>query len=742
MGTGLTASRAVVYQIVCTFPEDKVCYLISWRTDEEAGPYRITVKSGDTIVGQVDSVYGLTGTITVAQGKEGERYLLSVEEMDAPSSSSGIIVPARPFMDIHQVVIENAESLALFYEASDYLIEKSSIRILDSEGNTLAEQTADGYLDTFSLRKSGLMGVKSFDLQLRCGYYSTGAIIWQDYEEEKIHICMEQPRLTSLQLVSAEETGWKGLFSYAYDTTSDEGAAACNIASDETVTVQDEASSETPLLYLKQSDRYLALDIEKKEGAQEGTFAISAEDAAEADNEGIFLKVQKGAVLSLASLMERPIMETPLMKSEYLDKTQWVCHLQESPYGRYRALICKTDESLVTENFTGRKFATDWDGVKSVKIACQSHNSIGPYTEEILMERPLYQWNSVLLCRDTLPGDGQTGDISLELELSQFEGSITQGAFSLGVAQSSEQETDTVKAVLTLSSSVWETEEEKRETLKQDYLAFLKLAAERITSQTDMERLMQAIGDVMPMLPEEMLWYQGGCLDHFCLLKKDMGVRVTYGQYHIVEDRSGGDLQYYNGFAGSSTEDYFLIRRGENLTFEPFLYLLANSGYMCGLQQPSYGHTAVEGGAGILDFHYGELFSPWLALYYPDSVVRLDMQGAQKAKDNECLTAAESLQYLLAGIGDLHEKGYAEHMYSMHMRGRAHFSPLIRIWINGEKKYVVLGTQLADIMTEQETECEEMIIRRRGAVYTAGILGKEALLQLPLMHEDEVEVIL
>ncbi|MCM1087632.1 MAG: hypothetical protein NC419_05705 [Muribaculaceae bacterium] len=742
MGTGLTtASLPVVYQIVCAFSEDKVRYLISWRTDEEAGPYRITVKSGDTVVGQVDAVYGVTGTITVAQGKEGERYLLSVEATDAPSSGGGTIVPARPFMKIRQVVAENAESLALLYEASDCLIEKSSVRILDKEGITLAEQTVDGYLDTFSLRKSGLMGVESFDLQLRCGYYSAGVLVWQDYGDEKIRICMEQPRLTSLQLVSDKDTGWKGSFSYTYDTTSDESGAACNMASDTAVTVHD-ATSETPLLYLKQADRYLALDVEKKEDAQEGTFTLSAEDAAEVDNEGIFLKVQKGVALSLASLMERLVIETPRIEAEYLDKKQWVCHLQEGSYGRYQALIRKTDESLVRENFTGRKFTADWDGVKSVKIACQSHNGIGPFTEEILMERPLYQWNNGLLYRDTLPGDGQAGNISLELELSQFEGSITQGAFSLSAAQASEQETDTVKAVLTLSSSVWETEEEKRETLKQDYLAFIKLAAERITSQTDMERLMQAVGDVMPMLPEEMLWYQGGYLEHFCLLKKDMGVRVTYGQYHIVEDRSGGDLQYYNGFAGSSTEDYFLIRRGENLTFEPFLYLLANSGYMCGLQQPSYGHTAVEGGAGILDFHYGELFSPWLALYYPDSVIRLDMQGAQKAQDNECLTAAESLQYLLAGIEDLYEKGYAEHMYSMHMRGRAHFSPLIRIWINGEKRYVVLGTQLADMMSEQEAGCEELIIRRHGAVYTAGILGREDLLLLPLMHEDEVEVIL
>lgn len=269
-----------------------------------------------------------------------------------------------------------------------------------------------------------------------------------------------------------------------------------------------------------------------------------------------------------------------------------------------------------------------------------------------------------------------------------------------------------------------------------------------------LEELRGAAGK-MWMKPQDILHYRYGfnMREGYCDLWAGNFLCAEYAAYQNIPEERGDfyddapDRQSdknLSGFTGAGTADYHVVRRGGNLTVEPFLTALIEAGSFAVPAPDAVGGTSRQcGGAGVFDLLFRELRGPFLRLVYPP--VMTDRywasHGSMLYYDNACVLSSSNYADLQSATDSL-RSGHAPSVTTAahtFLRGRAALSVRITVLVNGAPLVCPLGTTLGDLMDRLGLESSPGL--RRAAFGLGHIPFDSPDPALPLCPGDRVTLI-
>lgn len=253
----------------------------------------------------------------------------------------------------------------------------------------------------------------------------------------------------------------------------------------------------------------------------------------------------------------------------------------------------------------------------------------------------------------------------------------------------------------------------KSPRLSQCFQGLLEAACTGERAGKKLEELRGAAGK-MWMKPQDILHYRYGfnVREGYCDLWAGNFLCAEYAAYQNIPEERGvfyddtPDRQSdknLSGFTGVGTADYHVVRRGGNLTVEPFLTALIEAGSFSVPAPDAVGGTSRQcGGAGVFDLLFRELRGPFLRLVYPP--VMTDRyrasHGSMLYYDNACVLSSSNYADLQSATDSLRNGcaplvSTAAHTF---LRGRAALSVRITVLADGAPLVCPLGTTLGDLM--------------------------------------------
>lgn len=294
----------------------------------------------------------------------------------------------------------------------------------------------------------------------------------------------------------------------------------------------------------------------------------------------------------------------------------------------------------------------------------------------------------------------------------------------------------------------------KSTKLSECFQGLLEAACTGERAGKKLEELRGAAGK-MWMKPQDILRYRYGfnVREGYCDLWAGNFLCAEYAAYQNIPEERGDfhedtpDRQSdknLSGFTGAGTADYHVVRRGGNLTVEPFLTAMIEAGSFAVPAPDAVDGTSRQcGGAGVFDLLFRELRGPFLRLVYPP--VMTDRyrasHGSMLYYDNACVLSCSNYTDLQSATDSLRSGHAPQVTTAAHtfLRGRAALSIRITVLVNGMPLVCPLGTTLEDFMDRLGLEsCPEL---RRAASGLGHIPFDSPDPALPLCPGDRVTLL-
>jgi hypothetical protein len=263
------------------------------------------------------------------------------------------------------------------------------------------------------------------------------------------------------------------------------------------------------------------------------------------------------------------------------------------------------------------------------------------------------------------------------------------------------------KLTLPADSVAWKFDPASRTTLATDFLNFLKKM--EMPNGTDVQikpgglaMVRQSLALGLPLLFSEQLKFMygfdpnaqtGGFVD----LVPGMRLRID-SELQQLTPPANNQMGYVP--AGMSTYDIQSYAQGQALEtgFNAFLSLLGRPTVPTPLRQPN------AGGGGIIDLYSAAGRQPYFRLLYPSAMNDPKFTGLVDESSLPVILGAATYNGLLAAsdqyVGQGNFAGLTG-IYPFYFRGRATLTPEISASLNGRRRWLALGSTVADLIAPE-----------------------------------------
>lgn len=265
---------------------------------------------------------------------------------------------------------------------------------------------------------------------------------------------------------------------------------------------------------------------------------------------------------------------------------------------------------------------------------------------------------------------------------------------------------------LTIAATAWTTlgSQAPRVPLRDSYATFLSAVEDAGAYPWAIGLIRQLIAGAMPQTFEETLFYRYGLWrdDSIRIVDLMPGTRLRLANA-LYQTVTGGTSQAKNGFVATGGETMDLvdaIPQGgggtlpagakRSLSVDSFLSLIYPGG--------GQANPAPVVAAGPIDFFAGTNRQAYYRLLYPTSFLSSGSTGSATITDNIALIGAATWKILAEVTRQYATSGTLPaglNYYAAYFRGRSSITPLINVSVQGEPRWVPLGTSVRQLLSSQ-----------------------------------------
>lgn len=257
---------------------------------------------------------------------------------------------------------------------------------------------------------------------------------------------------------------------------------------------------------------------------------------------------------------------------------------------------------------------------------------------------------------------------------------------------------------LTISADAWTTlgATAVRTVLQQAYVQFLGALEAAGVYSWAIRLIQQLIAQAMPQTYPEVLYYRYGLWRDNSMrvvdLTPGMRLHLSNGFYDAIV----GGASLKNGFYAAGADSMDIIDAipqggagtiaagaGSSLSVDAFLSLIYPGGGAAGNDQVV--------AAGPVDFFADNNRQPFYRLFYPPTPSSSSSNGTTALESNVTLIGSTSWQTLTAVTNQYAATGIFPtglDYFALYFRGRSSLTPLINVTIQGDQRWVALGTSV------------------------------------------------
>ncbi|MDR3000469.1 MAG: hypothetical protein LBU89_04305 [Fibromonadaceae bacterium] len=266
---------------------------------------------------------------------------------------------------------------------------------------------------------------------------------------------------------------------------------------------------------------------------------------------------------------------------------------------------------------------------------------------------------------------------------------------------------------------------------------------EKAKNYDSLKALISAVVESMPLRKDDFLFYHYGADNGYIDLHPGMSLLVEYSVYQNIPEEDKKTSDKCSGYIGTTTVRYPIVKRGENITFEPYASSQIDAkAFIIPKPKPPIGSkTELSGAAGVLDLLYAGFQAPFVRLVYPLEYLSREGEGSVLCSDNITLLASSNRSSLNEATEKLRTKSspsYANSVAYNYFRGRASVIPQVQIFVCGLPQWVSLATTLGDIAAQLSCNLSQLQLLRSFDSGFRSVVDVNS--QMPLLAGDRIEV--
>lgn len=243
-------------------------------------------------------------------------------------------------------------------------------------------------------------------------------------------------------------------------------------------------------------------------------------------------------------------------------------------------------------------------------------------------------------------------------------------------------------------------------------------------------RLREILSRICPVPAEEVLTYYCGARKNGLSMELMPGLTLKTETAYYNRQSSPGEPDN-NGFIRGAVGEYPVTLTGGLLEMDSLFQHVVGS--WAGGANVAYPIPA----AGLNDFFYGPVRSPYLRLCYPKSFPDSSRAGTAYAADNICIMALNPSESVPKNLDQTDRAGLL-------LRGRTSVTLTMNVFVNGGLVSLSPGTTLAGVLSRYGASIRMAQMKRKGPeglvpVYL-GTVGVEQAENLVLLPGDRIEV--
>jgi hypothetical protein len=344
----------------------------------------------------------------------------------------------------------------------------------------------------------------------------------------------------------------------------------------------------------------------------------------------------------------------------------------------------------------------------TVKVAAGAGASLGPNTAaaNVRTGNPAFYVGmfsgavapAVYPCLSVPPGSADLVFYLPELFATHLSNTITQGPFSL-VPMSPVTAPYAYTVTIAQSSGLWNFSDlSQRQTIAAQFASFLGAIAGTTGATLEAARIVQqTLAAGLPLTFAESLGYRYSFDESLRIvdLMPGMRLKIRSESYQYVNGAGDGIDGYVTG--GAVTYQIANLPSGAGLrmtALDPFLDSMAAIQFQA---------AQVGGAGGVVDLQTAAYRRPFLRMFYPASFPA--GQGAGSSDQNHAVAlvaastwpALDTVTQSFVNFGTLPTTPSPDWSIN-YFRGRAEVVPLIAVALNGESRFVPLGTTLGTLL--------------------------------------------
>lgn len=257
---------------------------------------------------------------------------------------------------------------------------------------------------------------------------------------------------------------------------------------------------------------------------------------------------------------------------------------------------------------------------------------------------------------------------------------------------------------LTIAQTVWTSFDGSaaRTNLRATYRSFLKAVDAAVTTPGGIALVRQAIAAAMPQTFAETLYYRYGVWREINLRAVDLDpglrLRLTGAVYQAP---SAAITDPVNGYVALGTEEYDLAEIFPAGTVQGLAPALTVDAFLASLLPGGGSATGTTVAAGSADFFGPGARQPFFRLFYPATFPSSGSVGSDSPSDSVAVLGAPSWTALENATDIFVQSGsppIGQPLFVAYFRGRAMLTPLAAASVDGQIRWVPVGTTVRQLL--------------------------------------------